>query len=310
VDQLVNMKIDTSTNQLTPLATVFLSDSSTPLFVSRINLDSQGRLWYASQSVSQVGYFDTFGGTVTTVDLPVGTPRPLRLFSNHAGTETTMLTDDGDESDGFPILQVTAAAPEIQFSGTAFNQSGAENVAMSNILLATFTAPTGTYTANITWGDGNTTSVGTIDLGDNLYGIVVSSKTFADQGTFTGSISIVNSSAVEVGTLGFSTVISDTPLTITQFSVTNPNGHFADVNLTFTDDIDSQTSWFMASVNWGDNSTSAGIVVKDTTTPGQYFVIASHKYKKKGTYVVNASVTTSELNVTITTAIATATIVV
>jgi len=207
-------------------------------------------------------------------------------------------------------VQVELGTPAIAFSGTAFNQSGAEDVANTGILLATFTAPAGTYSATITWGDGTTATVATVELGDNTYGVIVNSKTFANQGTFLGSISLVNEAAVEVGTLTFSTVISDTPLTITSLSVTNPNGKFADLQLTFTDDIDSSASWFMATVNWGDQSSSNGLVVRNPSTPGEYFVIANHKYKKKGTYLVNASITTSEVNVTIVTATATATIVI
>ena len=309
-DRLVNMKINTISNQLEPLATVYLPGNESPLFVGNLQLDSVGRLWYSEQHGTHLGYFDTFEGTVTQIDYPAGMETPFRMFTNNAGSELTLLTTDSDGSDGFPYVQVELGTTTVEFSGSAYDQGGAENIAIDNILLATFTAPEGTYTANITWGDGTTTSVSTIDLGDNTYGVVISSKTFATQGTFAGMISIVNESAVEMGTLAFSSVISDTPLTITSLAVDNPNGKFANLSLTFTDDLGSAASWFMATVSWGDNSTSAGIVVKDTTTPGQYFVIANHKYKKKGTYTVNASVTTSELNVTVATATATVTVVI
>jgi hypothetical protein len=309
VDQLLNVHVNSDTGSLDTVARVYLSDSATPVFAGRLAMDGAGRLWFNEARGSEMGYFDTYTGEVTRIAYPEGVVgnglSAWNMVANGAATELTMLTLDGDPSDGYPIIQVAIPPEAVTFSGTPFNQSGVENVAIDGILLATFTAPNGDYTATVTWGDGTSSILTAHSLGDNTFALVVTSKTFATQGTFAGGISVRDAANAEIGTLSFSTVISDTPLAITSISVTNPIGKFADLRLTFTDDPGGSASWFFASINWGDSSSSTGLVVKDASTPGQYIVIGNHKYKKKGTYSVVASITTSEANAAITSSTAT-----
>lgn len=307
-DRLVNVAVNAG--HLDTLATVELSVAANPLGIRHLVLDAAGRLWFNETTGTHLGYFDTFEATVTRIDYPAGVEQPYFMAANHAGTELTMLTIELDSSFGYPIVQVTFDAPTVEFSGEANNQALVENVASGQLLLAIFTAQEAAYTAVITWGDGTTETVQPIHLGGNLYSVIVSGKTFASQGTFAGSISIVNESSVEAGVLTFSTIVSDTPLEISSLTITNPMGKFADLFLTFTDDATGDASWFVATIAWGDGSTSTGLVIEDASTPGQYFVIASHKYKKKGSYSVLASITTSEVNAQVITASATVTVLI
>jgi hypothetical protein len=307
-DRLVNVAVNAG--HLDTLATVELSDAANPLGIRHLLLDAAGRLWFNETTGTHLGYFDTFEATVTRIDYPAGVEQPYFMAANHAGTELTMLTVKLDSSLGYPIVQVTFDAPTVEFSGQANDQALLENVASGQLLLAIFTAQEASYTAIITWGDGSTESVVPMHLGGNLYSVIVSGKTFASQGTFVGSISIVNESSVEVGVMTYSTIVSDTPMEVTSLAVTNPMGKFADLFLAFTDDATGDASWFIASIAWGDGTTSTGLVVEDASTPGQYFVIASHKYKKKGNYAVLASITTSEVNASVITASANVTVLI
>jgi hypothetical protein len=47
----------------------------------------------------------------------------------------------------------------------------------------------------------------------------------------------------------------------------------------------------VATINWGDNQTSVGQVVADSTVPGQYDVIGTHTYTTVGTFGIVIQVT-------------------
>jgi hypothetical protein len=305
-DQLVNVGINPQSNLLITLSRVTIATSATPVGVGNLALDSAGRLWFNESIGTDIGYLDTFSGAVTRIAYPGEVVFAGTIVANHAGTQVTMLTTDFDLSDGYPIVQVALEAPTVSFGGTALNQSGIEDVALTNVPLATFTAPDGVYKAFVTWGDGTTSMLDTIALGDHTYAVIGGTKTFANQGTFAGLVSIRDAAGVEIGQLSFTSVIGDTPLQITSFSVSNPIGRIALLTLSFKDDVDSSASWFVASINWGDNSTSKGLIIKDPINAGTYYVISLHTYKKKGTYTVTASVTTSEVNAAVLSSTATA----
>jgi hypothetical protein len=289
------------------------SPDSNPIQANSLQLDGNGRLWFADGFGNHAGYVDTTqpltsqAFTVFTIpnDPNVGATTSLgwTIASKDPSINDVWYVNTGT---GDTLIDVTADAPvtggtgsgtgsgQIQFSGAAADQSAQEGVALNNILLATFTAPTGTYTATVSWGDNTTTAASVVDLGNNQFAVMVNSKTFATQGTYNGTVTVLNSDTSVEGTLTFTSKISDTPLTITSFNATPLILRLAVVTMTFTDDASSQASWFTATVNWGDNTSSKGLVVK--ISPGQYVVISLHQYKKKGTYHVTASVTTSELD--------------
>ena len=309
-DQLVHVIVNTNTNHLDTIETIGIPGNSIPLGVGNLSMDSQGRLWFNETEGGQLGFYDTFEGTITTYDYPASVEIPGAILANSDASEITMLTGSNDFDTSPPLIQVTFSQPEITFSGVSFNQAVQEQTALTNILLATFTAPAGTYTATIDWGDGTTQTVAATEITDNTFAVMVPSKTFATQGTYAGSITIDDASDTQTGVLGFTSTISDTPLDVTSMTVTNPNGHFADLTLSFTDDVDSSASWFQANISWSDGSSSAGLVVADPTTPGRYLVFGTHKYKKKGTYTVTASITTTEEDAAITSSVAQATVTV
>jgi large repetitive protein len=209
-----------------------------------------------------------------------------------------------------PLIELDfAPAPPVTFQGEAYNVNIKEDTALSSTLLATFVAPTpaSAYSATITWGDGTTTNVAPTLVGDNTYAIVVSGKSFATQGSYTGSISVKDGTS-EVGALSFASVVGDIPLNVTSFNVTPLFLRIAAATGTFTDDADLSISTWTATVKWGDNTTSTGLIVRDPTQSGRYLVIAVHQYRTKGTYTARLTVTTSEtaaaiINSTLTTTV-------
>jgi hypothetical protein len=213
---------------------------------------------------------------------------------------------------GFTWLSVQANVvvpppEEVVFQGSAgVTDHLSEDHLYTSIPIAAFTAPTGDYVAIINWGDGTPPVTVTAQLADqnvpNVY-VVYVNKSFAKQsGTtanpaagFVGTVTIHETNGAQPDhVLNMTTFVDDTPLTITQFSVSSLLSRIATMTMTFTDDVDSRASEFSVKVNWGDGTSSQGLVIKDPFTPGQYFVLAIHVYKKRGTYLVNATVTGNE----------------
>jgi PKD repeat protein len=106
------------------------------------------------------------------------------------------------------VLVATATGgPAYALSITVKSFSGTENVALSNVLVATSDASSGTATIN--WGDGSATSTGTIDSSGNVTG----SHTYTDAGSYDVSVTIGSTSASTTGAatiadanIGFTTI--------------------------------------------------------------------------------------------------------
>jgi streptogramin lyase len=273
---------------------------NTPLNYGALSLDTDGNVWFVEFAGTQFGMLDASTGAYTLVDNP--TPDAFyQSVANTNGTQISLLNTPNFVT-GTTIIQIEFAAAPVTFSGTANNVNIREDTPLDNILLATFTAPTplSGYTATITWGD-NTTSVVTPTLvpgSTDTYAIIISGKSFATQGIFNGSIAITDGTA-SVGTLTFTSTISDTPLNVTSLTASPLFLRIVTAVGTFTDDGDLALSTWKATINWGDNSTSTGLIVRDPTQSGRYLVIALHQYRTRGTYTVRLTVTTSEANASV-----------
>lgn len=157
--------------------------------------------------------------------------------------------------------------------------------------VATFTdddplANPGSFTATIDWGDGSPATAGTIGASDTTF-IVLGQHTYADEGAFTVTVTIADqppgtgtATATPTGTVTESDSLSGSPRT---FSA--PAGaSFTTTVATFTDTLASAVpSDFLATINWGDATTSAGTV---TGGGGTFQVSGTHTYAAAGTYPV------------------------
>jgi streptogramin lyase len=279
------------------------TDVNTPRMYTFLSSDNTGAVWFVATGTNQLGTFD--GANFTFFDDPVAGTVLGQTCVRADGSQITVLTAAAmDPNTGEysyqgdpPLIQLDFAVepPEITFQGEAYNVNIKEDTALSSVLLATFVAPTpaSAYQATITWGDGSTTTVTPTLVGDNTYAIVVSGKSFATQGSFAGSIAI-SDDASPIGTLSFTSTIGDTPLDVTSFNVTPLLLRIVAATGTFTDDADLATSTWTATIKWGDNTTSTGLIVRDPTRAGRYLVIGFHQYRSRGTYTARLTVTTSE----------------
>ena len=311
-DQLVHGVLNGSTLAQTAYIDTATS-ADTPLNYGDLTLDANGNVWFVEFEGNQFGMLDSASGGFTRYDNPTADPFYLGVASAD-GTQISLLNSPNLETGDSSVIQidVTTTTPVVTFSGTAFNINTREDTPLeSNTLLATFTAaaPLTGYTATITWGD-NTTSVVTPTLvpgSTDAYSIIVSGKAFATQGIYAGSVAVKDGTNT-VGTLTFTSTISDTPLHVISVTASPLVLRIVTAVGTFTDDGDLALSTWKATINWGDNATSTGIIVRDPTQSGRYLVLALHQYRARGTYTVRLTVTTSEANVANTSSTLTTTV--
>src|SRR5262249_22496601 len=156
--------------------------------------------------------------------------------------------------------------------------------------VATFTSshPSDTaasFTATIDWGDGTAPSVGTISAGNGAF--VVSgdgTHTYADEGNYTAKVTVVraadnstgaNSGTITVGEGDALTSYQAQRLTAFPFPLA-----FTGTVAKFTDtDTLSPPSDFTAMIDWGDGTTSTGLVSGGN---GAFAVSGTHSYSTPG----------------------------
>ncbi len=296
-DQLVHGVIN-GNNLVQTTFTAGNAGPDTSLNYGALALDVQGNVWFVEFNGNQIGSFD--GAAFTLYDNPT-TGTFVQTLANADGTQLSILTTTDDPVDDWPIIQIDVSAAAVTFSGSANDLSDVEHFTFNNTLLATFTAPTpaGVYSATITWGDGTSTVVAPTDLGANSYAISISGKAFANQGTFNGSIAI-HDGTTAVGTLAFTSTIGDIPLNVTSITASPLIFRIVTAVGTFTDDGDLALATWKATINWGDSTSSTGLIVRDPSQSGRYVVLALHQYRARGTYTVRLSVATTELNAAVT----------
>lgn len=166
------------------------------------------------------------------------------------------------------------------------NASAREGHAINQVV-ATGSAygTTGAITASINWGD-SSTSVGTVTVTSNGIFSVVGKHTYAEEGSYTITVSVSDGGGHTAQANGTATV-ADAAIKVNAPSV-NISGLNVTLNGTFTDgDPGGTLSDYTASINWGDGTTTSGTIGK---TSG-FTVSGSHTYTKHRTYFVKVTVT-------------------
>ncbi|HVX64239.1 MAG TPA: TIGR03118 family protein, partial [Pirellulales bacterium] len=195
-------------------------------------------------------------------------------------------------------LSSTALVIEGNLSATSTAVAATEGTALSNVPVVTFTDPSAgvtkdSYTATIDWGDGTTTSAGSI-TGSNGTFTVSGSHTYAQQGTetFTVSISEGVATPTPITVTGTATVADADTLSVTASPISTTEGSTFSGNVaTFTDTYTvTPKESFTATIDWGDGtSTSTGQI---TGSNGTFTISGSHVYATQGSPTF--SVTISE----------------
>ena len=174
---------------------------------------------------------------------------------------------------------------KLLLSGDVTLASASEHVALSGTTaLASFTAfdaslPASAFSATVEWGDG-TSSLAAV-VGANGAFTVQGGHTYSDEGSY--ALHVTLTTAETVATLDGSVTVGEhdvltasAPLTIE----TTKNASFSGAVATFTDsDLVSQAGNFTASIDWGDGTTSSGVVSGGN---GNFTVAGTHTYAVAG----------------------------
>ena len=167
----------------------------------------------------------------------------------------------------------TIAASGVTFTatqGTAFTGT-----------VATFIDPMATdtaaeFTATINWGDGSTSTTGTVS-GSNGAFTVAGSHTYSGDGADLVSVTITQvSPGTATATAASSADVVDGDLTVTDVTAAATQGtSFSGTVATFIDPDDTApASAYAATINWGDGVTSTGTV----TGSGTFTISGTHTY--------------------------------
>ncbi|MBV9126184.1 MAG: HYR domain-containing protein, partial [Planctomycetes bacterium] len=222
--------------------------------------------------------------------LPLVNCSPASGSTFAIGTTTVTCTVSDSDDINSPVSQSFMVTVNPVLSVRVANVIASEGSAFSGVV-ATGSAygASNPLTATIDWGDGTTSTVSVTPNADGSYS-VPGSHTYAEEGSYTLSVSIKDSGSLSATGKGTAQV-SDAALSLTHF-VAGPLPHrSAGVAATFTDaDPAGTISDYTATITWGDGSTSTVKVVKNPV--GQGFALAGlHSYAGAGTYSVTLTVT-------------------
>ena len=216
----------------------------------------------------------------------------------YTATVTVVNNEGGTTSETFQVVVVNVP-PTIAPIAT---QNGTEAATLS-LAGVTFTDPgtQETYTATIDWGDGNPTTSATLNYSvtaAGAAGTIAGSHIYADAGTYSGTITIVDSLG-GTSVRAFTVVVADVAPSIAPPATSVNEGSTYTVGFTdpgFNNPLfpgGPITQTFTYNVNWGDGTVLSGVPVSNVTpggpgTPTQGSL--AHVYGESGTYTVTVTV--------------------
>jgi hypothetical protein len=158
-----------------------------------------------------------------------------------------------------------------------------EGQSFSTVVANTSCAVSGTPSIN--WGDG-TSSSGTPPQAAQP-GAITGTHTYAEEGTY--SVTTTWTDDCGSHSSSFSIRVPDAPLSAQAVAVTAIAGTtFTGPTTNFTDaDPGATSSDYVASIDWGDGTTSAGTIV---TSASGFTVNGTHTYKSAGAYPMKVSI--------------------
>src|SRR6185369_9688650 len=204
-----------------------------------------------------------------------------------------------DVSPGTGTASVTATGTITEadvLSGTPRTFSAPPGVSFTTTV-ATFsdtltTAVASDFSATINWGDA-TTSAGTVTGGGGTFQ-VSGTHTYASSGTFPVVVTLLDDPPGTATAAVTSTANVAAGLSVTAVNFTTPE--HAAFNGTVANFSDSNTNLtagsFVATINWGDGTSSAGTVIGSA---GVFSVNGQHTYADEGSFTFTATVTESDV---------------
>lgn len=239
-------------------------------------------------ATSQQGAYVSYTVTATDPDNPASqisiscSPTSGSQFPIGTNTVNCSASDPaGNTSTGsFSVIVQPSIAVSVA------NASAREGHAINQVV-ATGSAygTTGAITASINWGD-SSTSTGTVTVTSNGLFSVVGKHTYAEEGSYTITVSVSDGGGHTAQSTGTATV-ADATIKVNAPSV-NISGLKVTLNGTFTDgDPGGTVSDYTATINWADGTTTSGTIGKTTG----FTVSGSHTYTKHRTYFVKVTVT-------------------
>ena len=172
-----------------------------------------------------------------------------------------------DKSGDTATVNSTAAISDAALTGYESEVQSTEGSAFSGTVATVVNAnPDGVasdLTATITWGDGTSSTAGTLAAVANAPGeyTIAGSHTYTVAGTYNYSVQVVDHGGSTV-TINGTAVVAAAALTLSSVSWSATAGTAYSGNIaTFTDgNVDAAAGSFAAAITWGDGATSTGTV--------------------------------------------------
>lgn len=207
------------------------------------------------------------------------------------------IADNGGGSAGSTATVAVADAP-LTASGVTLDVG--VNAAITGVTVATFTDadPNGKasyYTATVNWGDGDTTASVSVSADPHVAGQfdVIASKShpYASAGTFPITV-VIDDFGGATATANSKAIVSSPTITVTgsNFTATEGAAFSGDLATIVDTNKNEPVSYYTASINWGDGTTSTGTIAAGTSK-GHFKVSGTHAYVEFGTYTVVVTVT-------------------
>jgi hypothetical protein len=240
-----------------------------------------------------------WGDGNTTSGVVAGTNGAFSVSGAHTYTEegtfnvTVTIQDDGAGT-ATTTANSTMIVAETDLTVSAQAISTIEGQAF-NGQVATFTDtgsidPAGSFSASIDWGDGQTSQGTVASSGPGAF-TVSGSHTYADEGSFTVKVTVTeqgtppfNASGSAVATVAEGDTLTATAVAINGFERTGFNGQVASFTTTYAANTAAD---FSASIDWGDGTTTAGVIAGSA---GSFTVSGSHTYMEEGKFTVKVTV--------------------
>ncbi|HXW26291.1 MAG TPA: pentapeptide repeat-containing protein, partial [Xanthobacteraceae bacterium] len=247
---------------------------------------------YTGTPASEFNATIAWGDGFTSAGTVTGSNGSYTVSGSHNyedGGQYTVTVQGADNAPGIATFSVTSTA-DVSFAGQLVLNSATEGTALpGTTAVATFSDfnPTDTasdFTATINWGDGVTTT-GTVVGAPGTF-TVEGGHTYANYGNDTASVTVTDTLDQIQGTFSGTVAVADANvLTGHGTTITANKGQaFTGTVATFTDTYTATpASEFLATINWGDGTTSTGTI---SGANGSFTVSGTHSYVDGGEYTV------------------------
>jgi hypothetical protein len=249
----------------------------------------------ASDYTATVDWGDGSATEPATVAAPSGGSFPISS-AGHTYAEDgtyTITVSIADAGGSTTTATLSAHVADAALHATAQSFSATEGAAFGGTV-ATFTdddsnGTASDYTATINWGDGTTSSAGTVHAPSSGSFPVSGQHTYAEEGTYAVSITVDDAGGSST-TTGEQVIVADAALHATAATDPAPTegAAFTAPLASFTDDDPAGAlSDYSATVDWGDGSTSNGAV---SATAGGFTVGGTHSYAEEGSFAISVTI--------------------